>query len=77
MSIVYPHALGEAFGGAYAFAPYPDGPQRADTPKMFSDDGAFGSFAPKMVPNGSAFGSAAPIIFFRENCNKRRASASQ
>ena len=31
----------------------------------------------KMVPNGSAFGSAAPVFFFRENCNKRRASASQ
>ena len=31
----------------------------------------------KMVSNDSAFGSAAPIIFFRENCNKRRASASQ
>ena len=45
--------------------------------KMVSDGSAFGSLAPKMVSNDSAFGSAAPIIFFRENCNKRRASASQ
>ena len=60
---LYVIAPAGALGGAYAFAPYPDGRQRADTPKMFSD--------------GSAFGSAAPVIFFRENCNKRRASASQ
>ena len=45
-----------ALGGAYAFAPYPDGRQRADTPKMFSDGGAFGLSAPKMFSNGSAFG---------------------
>ena len=45
--------------------------------KMVSNDSAFGSFAPKMVSNGSIFGSAAPVFFFRENCNKRRASASQ
>ena len=45
--------------------------------KMVSNGSAFGSFALEMFSNGSAFGSAAPIIFFRENCNKRRASASQ
>ena len=48
-------------------------------PQMFGTRN--GSVCPrgayKMVSNGSAFGSAAPIIFFRENCNKRRASASQ
>ena len=74
---LYVIAPAGALGGAYAIRPYPDGRQRADTPKMFSDDSAFGSFAPKMVSNDSAFGSAAPMIFFRENCNKRRASASQ
>ena len=45
--------------------------------KMVPNGSTFGSLAPKMVSNDSAFGSAAPIIFFRENCNKRRASASQ
>ena len=45
--------------------------------KMVSNGGAFGSLALKMFSNDSAFGSAAPVIFFRENCNKRRASASQ
>ena len=48
-------------------------------PQMFGTRN--GSVCPRgayeMVSNGSAFGSAAPIIFFRENCNKRRASASQ
>ena len=48
-------------------------------PQMFGTRN--GSVCPrgayKMVSNGSAFVSAAPIIFFRENCNKRRASASQ
>ena len=76
-ALLYVIAPAGALGGAYAFAPYPDGRQRADTPKMFSDGGAFASAAPKMFSNDSAFGSAAPIIFFRENCNKRRASASQ
>ena len=74
---LYGIAPAGALGGAYAIRPYPDGRQRADTPKMFSDGGAFASAAPKMFSNDSAFGSAAPIIFFRENCNKRRASASQ
>ena len=48
-------------------------------PQMFGTRN--GSVCPRgayeMVSNDSAFGSAAPIIFFRENCNKRRASASQ
>ena len=41
------------------------------------NDSVWPQGAYKMVSNGSVFGSAAPIIFFRENCNKRRASASQ
>ena len=52
-----------ALGGAYAIRPYPGS--------------AFASAAPKMFSNVGTFGSAAPVIFFRENCNKRRASASQ
>ena len=41
------------------------------------NDSVWPQGAYKMVSNGSVFGSAAPMIFFRENCNKRRASASQ
>ena len=45
--------------------------------EMVPNGSAFGSLALEMVSTDSAFGSAAPIFFFRENCNKRRASASQ